>query len=411
MGLFNAPPMPQLFNSVQYFLLEDRYGKTPYEKLSHDLGIYPYRYLYERDSAVSAGQEGGPIALEGMRERRVSPTLYIDEAARRPALTLVNGLTDTEEGLHGVLLFDEAGTVIHHWPVKPELAKRNADPNAKIVPHAVHPMPDGSLIVVSDFGSRLARLDACGAAVWAIDAYTHHSIAPDGPDHAWTWDRWDLIRIRLADGSVVRRFSVEELIAANPDLSIFETYRVHTAHGAGWLPDQWHANDIDPLPARFAGAFPGFEAGDLALSFRSLNLIAVVDPDTLKVRWWRNGIARRQHDPDWMADGRILYFDNNTGEAYSHIRAIDPQTYEVETVLDGSDYDFYTSRRGRQQMRADGSLLITSPEQGRVFEVAPDGAVVFEFVNRYDEAGEHVGIVSDALALPPDFYKEMPRCD
>jgi hypothetical protein len=112
-----------------------------------------------------------------------------------------------------------------------------------------------------------------------------------------------------------------------------------------------------------------------------------------------------------MADGRILYFDNNTGEAYSHIRAIDPQTYEVETVLDGSDYDFYTSRRGRQQMRADGSLLITSSEQGRVFEVAPDGAVVFEFVNRYDEAGEHVGIVSDALALPPDFYKEMPRCD
>lgn len=59
----------------------------------------------------------------------------------------------------------------------------------------------------------------------------------------------------------------------------------------------------------------------------------------------------------------------------------------------------------------DGDLIVTSSKQGRVFEVDETGRVVFDFVNTYNDQDGLRALVSEAIALPVDFFKEMPTCD
>ena len=55
-------------------------------------------------------------------------------------------------------------------------------------------------------------------------------------------------------------------------------------------------------------------------------------------------------------------------------------------------------------------IAISSPQQGRVFEVDESGEVVFEFVNRYDD--KRTLIVSELLTLPLDYFGDnLKPCD
>ena len=55
-----------------------------------------------------------------------------------------------------------------------------------------------------------------------------------------------------------------------------------------------HGNDIDPLPAALAPDFPQFAPDDLVISYATTNLLFVLDPESLKVKWWRVGITDYQ---------------------------------------------------------------------------------------------------------------------
>ncbi len=132
------------------------------------------------------------------------------------------------------------------------------------------------------------------------------------------------------------------------------------------------------------------------MSARSLNLIFVLDPATLKVRWWHSGSWRRQHDPDWQPTGEITVYDNHMNRDYSRIMSIVPGAPAAQVVFDGRANNFYSRIRGKHQKTGAGTLLVTSSQQGRVFEVERDGRVVFEMVNlRPDHNGA-------SNAAPPD---------
>ena len=60
--------------------------------------------------------------------------------------------------------------------------------------------------------------------------------------------------------------------------------------------------------------------------------------------------------------------------------------------------------RGKHELLSNGHLVLSSPQQGRVFELNQDGEVVFEFVNRYDE--QKSMLVSELLTLPIDYFDE-----
>ncbi len=280
--------------------------------------------------------------------------------------------------------------------------------------HGLSVLRDGSLIFTFDGSISLQRIDACGKRQWAIGGEYHHAVTLDDTgETVWTFDSEDtIVQVAVEDGSILRRFSMDDVIASNPMIDILEISRQHssdlgenTRNTKGiWTKNTFHLNDVDPLPAAIADRFGDFDTGDLAVSARNLNLVFVVDPDTLEVKWWRSGAMQRQHDPDWLPNGEIMVLNNRMSRDFSEIISIDPETFERTTLFDGRKNDFYTRIRGKLQRTADGTLVVTSSQQGRAFEVNRDGDVVFEIVNTKPGSDTVNYAISEMMWLPLDHF-------
>ncbi len=284
--------------------------------------------------------------------------------------------------------------------------------------HGIEILPDASLIFTFDGSMSLQRIDRCGQLVWARAGGFHHAVTLDArEERLWTFsDFQTLAQVSAIDGTIQRKINVQDIIDANPATDILEIHRKHdndlggnSRHTEGsWQDDALHFNDVDPLPAALAHRFLGFAPGDLLVSARALNLVFVLDPDSLQIKWWRMGATQRQHDPDWLPDGRFLILNNRMSRGYSEVVAMDPNSFETEVVFDGRQNDFYTRIRGKVQSLRSGSLLVTSPQQARAFEVDPQGRVALEILNR-DPADETRNfVISEMRWLPPTYFERNP---
>jgi Arylsulfotransferase (ASST) len=369
------------------------------------LGIAPTKFL------VPAEAQGRHVAVHV-------------QGAPQPGLTLISAIF--ADGAVGLQLIDLEGTVRHSW--RASFSSIWPDPQhvqGRLLPendwdtqiHGAALLPNGDVVFNFDrYG--LQRLDRCGELVWKLPYMTHHAVFVSDDGHLWVpgiqyhskpvsslpgivppFEEDTLLEIS-PDGKVLREVSLLELFYANelPGL-LFANGR--GAIDAGSHEDLLHLNDIEVLSHSDAAAFPLFEAGDIMLSLRNLNLVMVIDPATEAVRWMQTGPWIRQHDPDFLPDGRIMVFDNRRDESGrqvfggSRILAIDPVTRRVETLYEGSqEAPFFSNVKGKQQLLANGDLLITEAEQGRVFEVTPDGRIVWSHISRYDD--DHVSKISDA---------------
>jgi len=136
-----------------------------------------------------------------------------------------------------------------------------------------------------------------------------------------------------------------------------------------------------------------------------------VDPLTRKIKWHRVGPWMDQHDPDFLASGKISVFSNNNDLTEdgsrlggSTIIEVDPVSGETRVRYGGvANQKMYTRLRGNHQTLANGNTLIVESDAGRVFEINPAGDIIWKFINRYD--ADHVAYVNDALRYPPDYFK------
>ena len=397
------------------------------EKIANDLNIRPSRQLYEYQA--NPDRRYRRLNIEGLNSRRQQPQVFVSDR-KAPGYIFVYGTIDYVDSLHAGILLDIDGNVIHRWIIdqqalKEIVARKNAEdggdrklksPNRRL-PQGLELLPDGTLILNEGYrGNGMQNIDFCGRFQWsALGAY-HHVVSLDKEDNTlWAFGPGDTMQLDLANGEVLREISLQDIHNANPDVSIFTPRRRISA--GQWLADPIHKNDLEPLPSEMAAAFPQFEPGDLLITHRSTNLIFVMDPDDLKVKWWRSGIVRRPHDADWQPDGTISIYDNNMREPvegndgamddlnvtrYSKIVSIDPKTYESWVAYDGARDNFYSGARGMHQVLPNGNILITSPHQGRIIEVDSKGDTVFEFLNTYDD--KEMLILSEVRWLPEDYF-------
>lgn len=339
-------------------------------------------------------------------------------------LLLAGGIgKDGRFGNTAVLLKTPSMELVSDWSLVEQDAMATTSDERKVV-HGIDILPDGSVIYAFNGGNSLTRKNSCDAMIWATKAKVHHAVSWN-PDTRTIWSPWGvdddegLAEFSATDGSLKRVILAKAIIAADATidpLGISRTAKSFRGKNTRsfddpFYPDPFHFNDIEPLTSELADAFPRFDAGDLLVSARSVNLVFVLDPDTSKIKWWRNGATIRQHDADWLQDGRISVYNNRMSRGSSSIIALDPDTMRKDVLVDGARHDFYSRIRGKQQMLPGGTVLVTSTEQGQAFAVDASGKEVFALANTVPGETSYNHVLTEARWLPPRFFSsEKTSC-
>lgn len=344
----------------------------------------------------------------------------------------------TGERFEGLLL-DMEGRIVHRWHVSPPEVWPDPE-HVDVVPddweaswHGALMTPEGE-VFASIGGAGTVKLDHCSRVVWNVPRRTHHDIdllpngellianlyevreyRPDrprifpGPDGYY----YDETILRVApDGTILEEFSLIDSILASNRFELLVSGP--GASATMRANDPLHNNTVEMLRADMAAAFPLFAAGDIMVSMRNINTIAVLDGKTKQIKWSLTGPFLGQHDPDFLPNGHILLYDNRiTGGSptfgNSRLIEIDPLTHRIVWQWQGQGiYAFYNESRGEAAPLPNGNVLAVDSHGGRVFEVEREsGDVVWEWVNLIEPGW--VGMVVDAERYPPEHVRFLNR--
>lgn len=392
--------------------------------------IWPYQWIQLSAQAGESLVRFGEFVPEG---RRVEPPA---DAARVPftvneADALDDGLfvflgSDDATGHYAAWLYDASGELFHTWPIDYRAIDPKGPPNDTDMPHAFAVLEDGSAIVSFDGGDVMARVDACGKPVWVKEGIFHHALTRADDGSFWIWRAAGshyaqfhyITNFDPASGETLSEIGlVEDIIGQlGPYTSVFGVRHDFPSRHISEDPesraaiDFFHPNDVDVLSEALAPAFPMFAAGDLLLSFREIDLVAVLDPATKRLKWWSHGAWIKQHDPDFIVDGTISVYSNNSSRGRSEILKIDPATHKISNELYHGNTEFYSASMGKHQYLPNGNILIAVPDEGRALLVSPNGNELMEFNNLSSKSGMYNEHVENAAWVPPDFFDGMPHC-
>jgi len=395
MGKYEVFPFPLVkdqYQEVVDFIAGDQAENTTVlEKLQNDFGSVPFRYLRPRVQPNRQEFELHDVDAEpGLFAVMRQPPQFF--SAVNHGYYLLYGAFEFEGNRFGAMLIDSQGRITRTWRfdlLTDDLSIRKGgfDPLS------------GTLI--SNLSSQLDAQDFCGKPLWRkMNLHSHHSIEPDNEGAFWSFDSLYFEKRDVANGDLKQRFSVIDIMKANPELHVLEPRLKHT-----WslddldklgkmrevdLPrlqevaDPFHFNDISPLTADLAPYFPQFRQGDLLISANLLNLVMVVRPENQKILWYRYGLTGQQHDPDFNADGEITVYNNNAHGRYSSIDSLDIDEQKSRVLFSGEALNVHDLWQGNYTVLDDQSIVVVD-SAGRVFHVDRDGNVLFYLDNAFNE--------------------------
>ena len=309
-----------------------------------------------------------------------------------------------------IRLIDMNGNVVHTWTVAPTFNKRS-----RLLPngHLLYAGPNRTII----------EYDWDGNVVW-----THEGIGSIN-DLRWLPNN---NRLLLAHQPIPEEFQRQvrdveiapwwgprqrgseetqrgaDIYEINPDKEIVWEWHAHnhldlnrfspaTPEG-DWL----HVNSIAPLPENrwYDAGDERFRPGNILVNARNIDVMYIVDKATKEVVWeathtYKGGMAH-SHEPEMIEKGlpgagNIILFDNGlfprnrTHSGQTFIMEIDPITEEVVWKYETEGYaniKFFSKTMGSQKRLPNGNTFIAEDNTGRLFQVKPDGEIVWEYVNR-----------------------------
>ncbi len=276
--------------------------------------------------------------------------------------------------------------------------------------------PDGAAIGISANPGRLRKLDPDSNVVWEYggpDLRPHHDVrkGPDGRIYVLMrrpgvlpWLREEpvlegFVAILEEEGDDVREVDLISIPEAfrNSDYAYMQT--------ADWFQtdsDPWHTNSVYVLDGRIN--HPAFKAGNILLSIRNMDCLAVLDPSERSIVWVNRGLWQRQHEAIETLDGKVLVFDNRMLDGQSRVAEYDVVSNTITWSYTAEG--FFTHGTGAAQELPNRDVLITESESGRVFEVDRGGRVVWDYLNPRTVAHERViARIPRAFRVPYDYFR------
>ena len=211
----------------------------------------------------------------------------------------------------------------------------------------------------------------------------------------------EFLVILSPDGEVLERISIFDAFARSRYRdALFALADLDDPKG-----DYLHPNAVEVVDEAIAAQVPGWQAGQILISLREMDGLALIDPIAREVVWFMRGSWHEQHDPDLLPNGHLLLFDNQGDLAAgmrSQILEVDQVSAAIVWRFASTDTEaFYSNRMGSQQMLANGNILVTESLRGRIFEIPRSGDVVWEYLNPA-QTGDYHADVMEAQRLPSE---------
>ena len=249
-------------------------------------------------------------------------------------------------------------------------------------------------------GRFVLRMSWEGEVRWRKDCTAHHDIdlTPEGKllllgeSHLTTTEvnpdcgvvDNSLILMTL-DGELLSEFPLYDVLRSDPTILPFVEKHTEETCSRGVPGDCLHLNSFQWIDRPdLVDRHPLYEAGNVLVSSRSQNAIAVVSFERRELIWaWGVGEVSVQHEAKLLENGNILLLDNGTYKrGWSRVIELDPVSEEIVWQYRADPPEsFFTAARGTVQALPNGNVLIASSGQGRIFEVTREGRTVWSYSN------------------------------
>ncbi len=358
--------------------------------------------------------------------RRVGATVYKPEKCYKGYTLFCESYEDvsrTKDGAGEVYLVDMEGRPIHVWKVRTALQSF-----CRLLPNGnlLYPTRDRSNL--SSAGLR--ELSPASKVVWSYHCRIDHdyqvlsngnfllhtirdSMCPElGPE----LKRSPYIIEITRDKKLVWEWHGEEHLRELEELLSPEAWRFFQSRVKGRFSFDWaHNNTCQIIPPnatyekeKAAGVPIRFRPGNIIFSYRSVDIIGVIDRQTGKILWaWGPGVLDGQHKPHMLQNGNILIFDNGTLRGYSRVIEVNPLTRKIEWEYTSQPKQKFLSRYiSSAQRLPNGNTLICEGGKAHLFEVTREGEIVWDFIHPFKEKGG-LGGVYRCLRYSPDYIKPL----
>ena len=343
----------------------------------------------------------------------------------QPQLSTKGYTLFTPHGDTNAYLIDIEGRVVHRWHfthIHPGYGRLlnngnllmtgsdiNLPPAPKDEPTKAPPPFEQHITRLGGYHTTLVEMSWDGEVVWEyINKAQHHDFYrfENGNTMVPEWVELPAdLHKRVKGGTKMPRERLPTLLGddlVEVDATGKEVRRIHTWKLLDPIKDpihfsrrrwEWtHLNGIDVNAA-----------GDIVFSARNADRVAIISVETGALKW-KYDKTHAQHNPTFTPDGNVQIFDN--GNAASRVVEVNPDTNEVAWEFYGRPSNQFFSGHISGASRLDsGNILVCEGTSGRLFEVARNHQVVWEFINPFlnnNKRGEPTVSIYRAHRYSPD---------